>query len=397
MDRARRQAADPCPGCGEAGVRRPYRVLCDGPDRGRLFLMCRTCSRRDWLGRAPAAPAAARRSRKATASAPVQVAATAARKATAREVVLIGGMPAGGKSTLAASFTQQGYQRLNRDAVGGRVDDLLAPLARLLDAGASVVLDNLYATRDSRAGAVKLVREKGVPIRFVLLVASLEDAQFNACLRMVERCGRVLHPEEHKQKPYRDDPNLFPVAVLYKYRKEFQEPTTAEGFAAVEKVKFERRFPAEWTHKAVIFDFDGTLRRHEGKEKYPVHPREVRALTARAARVREYEKQGYLLLGASNQSGVAKGLLTAADAEACFAETLRQLGLTFKEVRYCPHKVPPISCYCRKPGPGMGVELIARHRLDPRQCLYVGDLGTDATFAARCGFRFVDHNEFFKV
>src|SRR5262249_17277959 len=159
---------------------------------------------------------------------------------------------------------------------------------------------------------------------------------------------------------------LFPVAVLYRYRKEFEEPTTAEGFAAVEKVPFVRRYPAEWTNKAVIFDFDGTLRTHVGKEKFPVKPAQVRAMVARAAEVKECQAQGYLLLGASNQSGIARGLLTAADAEACFEETLRQLGVRFAEVLYCPHKVPPISCYCRKPGTGMGVSLIVKHQLDPR-------------------------------
>jgi HAD superfamily hydrolase (TIGR01662 family) len=341
------------------------------------------------------------RSRKSATEAPAPPAeapaAAAARKLTAQEVVLVGGMPAGGKTTVTRQYTEQGYQRLNRDLVGGKVDDLLPRLEQLLAAGELVVMDNLYATRESRAGAVKLAKKAGVPVRFVLMDTSLEDAQFNACLRMVERCGKVLHPEDHKQAAYRDDPNLFPVAVMYRYRKEFQEPTTAEGFAAVEKVKFVRQYPAEWKNRAVIFDFDGTLRTHEGKEKYPLKPAEVRALVERAGKVREYEAQGYLLLGASNQSGIAKGLLTAADAEACFAETLRQLGLTFQEVRYCPHKVPPISCYCRKPGPGMGVELIVKYRLDPRQCLYVGDLGTDASFAARCGFRFVDHNEFFRA
>src|SRR5439155_11725863 len=133
---------------------------------------------------------------------------------------------------------------------------------------------------------------------------------------------------------------------------------------------------------------------HEGKEKYPLRPSEVRAMVERAATVRDYQAKGYLLLGASNQSGVAKGLLSAEDCEACFAETLRQLGLKFAEVRYCPHKVPPISCYCRKPGPGMGVELIVKYKLDPRQCLYVGDAGTDRSFAERCGFPFVDQAEF---
>jgi HAD superfamily hydrolase (TIGR01662 family) len=243
---------------------------------------------------------------------------------------------------------------------------------------------------------VQVAQARGVRIRFELMDTSLEEAQFNACARMVERAGRVLHPEEHKQAPHKDDPNLFPVAVLYKYRKEFEEPTAAEGFAAVEKVAFRRQYPAEWVNKAVIFDFDGTLRTHQGQEKYPLDPKEVRAFRERAPRIREHQAQGYLLLGASNQSGIAKGKLTAAAAEACFAETLQQLGVAFKEVRYCPHKVPPISCYCRKPGPGMGVELITRYKLDPRQCLYVGDMTTDRSFAQRCGFRFADHTEFFR-
>ena len=181
-------------------------------------------------------------------------AVTAGQKPAKQEVVLIGGMPAGGKSTLTRSYTDRGFQRLNRDTVGGAVDDLLPRLDALLAAGASVVLDNLYATRASREGAVKLAKKHGVPVRFVLQDTSLEDAQFNACLRMVERCGKVLHPEDHKQAAYRDDPNLFPVAVLYRYRKEFQEPTTAEGFAAVEEVKFVRQYPAEWKNKAAIFD-----------------------------------------------------------------------------------------------------------------------------------------------
>ncbi len=318
------------------------------------------------------------------------------RTASEQEVVLVGGMPAGGKTSLTRALVEKGYERLNRDTVGGKVDDLLPRLGELLTAGKSVVLDNLYATAESRAGAVKVARQHQVPIRFVLMNTSLEEAQFNACLRMMERCGKVLHPEEHKQAQYREDPNLFPVAVLYKYRKEFEPPSLSEGFSAVESVAFVRRFPSEWKNKAVIFDFDGTLRTHEGKEKYPVKPSEVRAMKARGAQIKRLQAEGYLLLGASNQSGIAKGTLTAAAAEACFDETLRQLDVTFKEVRYCPHKVPPISCYCRKPGPGMGVELIVKYQLDPRQCIYVGDLGTDASFAARCGFQFVDHNEFFR-
>lgn len=273
------------------------------------------------------------------------------------------------------------------------MDDLLPKLDALLAEGRSVVMDNLYATKASRAGAIAVATKRKVPVRFVQMDTSLEDAQFNACVRMMTRCGKVLHPDDHKIAPHKDDPNLFTVAVLHKYRKEFEEPTTAEGFTAIEKTPFARTFPKEWTNKAVSFDFDVTLRTHEGKEKYPLNPSEMRGFKERAGRVREYAKKGYLLLGASNQSGVAKGKLT--DAEACFAETLKQLGIKMLEVRYCPHKILPITCYCRKPGPGMGVELIVKHKLDPQQCIFVGDLGTDRSFAQRCGFQFADHNEFF--
>lgn len=309
------------------------------------------------------------------------------------EVVLVGGMPAGGKTTVTKRFVDKGYTRLNRDLVGGKVDDLIPNMAAALRAGKNVVMDNLYATKASRAEVLKAAG--GNPVNFVLMDTSLEDAQFNACVRMMEKCGKVLHPEDHKDPKYKNDPNLFPVAVIYKYRKEFEKPTTAEGFAAVNTEKFVRVYPADWVNEALIFDFDGTLRTHVGTEKYPVKPSEVRALKERGAKLLRLGKL-VPLLGASNQSGIAKGNLSAADAEACFAETTKQLGVDFKEILYCPHKVPPITCYCRKPGPGMGVQLIYKYKLDPRKCVYIGDMTTDKTFAARCGFKFEDHSEFFK-
>jgi len=128
----------------------------------------------------------------------------------AQEIVLVGGMPAGGKTTITAAYLQRGYQRLNRDTVGGKVDELLPRLEQVLTAGRSAVLDNLYATRASRAAVLALAKKRQVPIRFVLLDTSLEDAQFNACLRMMERCGRVLHPEHHKDPAFKDDPPCSP-------------------------------------------------------------------------------------------------------------------------------------------------------------------------------------------
>lgn len=312
------------------------------------------------------------------------------------ELIMVGGFPASGKTTVTSRYTEKGYTRLNRDTVGGKVDDLLPALNLALSSGKSVVMDNLYATKASRAGVIGVAKKSGVPVTFVLMDTSLEDAQFNACCRMMEKAGRILHPDDHKQARFKDDPNLFPVAVLYKYRKEFEKPTTAEGFAAVQVEKFVRKYPAEWVNKAAIFDFDGTLRTHNGPEKFPTSRDQVVAFAKCTPKILEYAQQGYLILGASNQSGVAKGILTAQDVEDCLDETAKQLGVTFKEIAYCPHKVPPITCYCRKPGVGMAVQLIWKYKLDPRQCIYVGDMTTDKSFAERAGFKFYHESEFFK-
>ncbi len=313
-----------------------------------------------------------------------------------RDVAVVGGYPSAGKSTLVQQLVERGYVRLNRDEAGCSMEELHARIMPLLREGRSVVLDNLYATRASRKAVADAFGDDWPDLfRFVHVETGIEDAMFNACLRMMERHGRVLSPEDLKKPPYKDDPSAYPVAVFYKYRNDFEEPTDAEAFEHIESVPFVRRYPAEWVNKAAIFDFDGTLRTHEGKQKFPVRPSEVRAMRERADKLRRLRAEGYLLLGASNQSGVAKGLLTADDARACIEETVRQLGVPFDEVLFCPHKVPPLTCYCRKPNPGMGVELIVRHRLDPRQCVYVGDQGTDRTFAEKCGFRYEPQDRFF--
>ena len=45
--------------------------------------------------------------------------------------------------------------------------------------------------------------------------------------------------------------------------------------------------------------------------------------------------------------------------------------------------------------PGLGVEFIEVYKLDPKQCIVVGDQTSDKTFARRCGFNYIDANTFF--
>jgi histidinol phosphatase-like enzyme len=45
-------------------------------------------------------------------------------------------------------------------------------------------------------------------------------------------------------------------------------------------------------------------------------------------------------------------------------------------------------CWCRKPLPGLGIELILNHKLDAARSLFVGRSRLDQTFAQRVGFAY---------
>ena len=299
------------------------------------------------------------------------------------ELALIGGLPASGKSTLADYYANQGYVRLSRDAEGGKYKSLLPKLDAALKQGKNVVMDNVFARKDAREMFINVGKQHNAN----------EDAQFNACVRMLQMTGKILEPDEYSLPEFKKNPNLFPVSLLYAFRKEFQAPHESEGFKLISH-RFNRLIPSDWTNKAYIFDFDGTLRTNTGNEKYPTKRSEVHAKTFLRPKLLELQKQGFHLLGVSNQSGIAKGTLTAQDAEDCFQETIKQLDIEFGDIEYCPHSVPPISCYCRKPGPALGVKLIHKYKLNPSLCTFVGDMTTDKTFAKRCGFKFLHIDNF---
>jgi len=306
-----------------------------------------------------------------------------------REVVMLMGFPASGKSTLAKRYIRAGYVPLNRDTIGGTISGVHAKLQNLLQDRIiqHVVLDNTYATAESRSGALKVAARFNVPVRCIWMKTSIEDAQFNAAWRIKSLTGDVLVTKDK-------NPQVFPPVVLFAYRKRFEEPTIKEGFYSVEKVEFERKMPAGYDNSATIFDYDGTLRETISGEKYPRTADDVRLLPGRKAVVDKLIADGAIVLGASNQSGIHKGSLTLADAEHAFARTNRLLGHKI-DVRFCPHRSNPLSCWCRKPMPGMGVRFVMDYKLDPKKVTMVGDMTSDKTFARRCGFKFIHANDYF--
>jgi len=308
-------------------------------------------------------------------------------------VVMICGFPSSGKSTVTKGLLGPEVVVLNRDTEGGTIAGLLPKFEKMLQDQDDVILDNLFPTAEIRKPFIDLCKKYKTSIVCKLVDTSIEDAQFNFVQRMINISGKFLSPDEIKKSKH---PNIFPPTVLFKYKKEFQKPTIEEGFSKVDVIKFTRVDDPEFTNKAIIVDYDGTLRECVGGNgKYPTDINHVKVKDKCKEVLQSYKDKGYLLLGVSNQSGVHKGELTLEKCNELFDYTNKQLGLDI-EYRFCPHQSAPISCYCRKPMNGLGVEFIMKHKLKRQDCIMVGDMTTDKTFATRCGFQYVDQSNFFK-
>ena len=232
-----------------ARIGRAYQVQLSDDDRVRL---------------AQRVPGGARLQRTAPGNAP------AVRAPAAGEIVLIMGLPAAGKSTLAQSFVQQGYTRLNRDEIGGSLRALASRMAGVVRSGLTqLVADNTYTTRQSRAPMLDTAWGLGLRVRGLWLATGIDDAQTNAVWRMIARYGRLLEPEEIRQMSRRD-PGVFAPGVLFRYQRELEPPEASEGFAEIEHVPFVRQLDPAWSNRAVIVRADGVLRRSRAGHRTPL-------------------------------------------------------------------------------------------------------------------------------
>lgn len=306
-------------------------------------------------------------------------------------VVMLMGFPASGKSSVSKQFESPAWVYLNRDTEGGKVKSLVPKMVEAIKARKQVLLDNTFLTKEMREPFLTACRNEGASIECIRMGTSLEDAQMNACLRMIRKYGKILTNDEIKKTK---SPNTFPIAALFAARKKFEEPTLDEGFCAVNEYNFVREWPSDYNNKALIVDYDGTLRKTGSGEKYPRSPKDVIILKGRQAKLKEYLAKGYILLGVSNQSGIGSGKVSEKDVVACFEHTNKLLKHKI-DYRFCPHRAGPGGCYCRKPQVGLGATLIEEYKLDPSSCIFVGDMTSDKTFAKRCGFQYQDAEKFF--
>jgi histidinol-phosphate phosphatase family protein len=139
---------------------------------------------------------------------------------------------------------------------------------------------------------------------------------------------------------------------------------------------------------AVFLDRDGTLIEDRG---YLRDPDQVALLPGASGAVRRLDLAGLPVVVVTNQSGIARGLLTEDD----YLATARRLdallaadGARLAGHYHCPH-LPEVSgpCECRKPGALLYRQAAADLALDLTRSWWVGDRVRDVAAARELGGR----------
>lgn len=133
---------------------------------------------------------------------------------------------------------------------------------------------------------------------------------------------------------------------------------------------------------AVLLDRDGTL---IVDVPYNGDPDRVEPIAGARIALDRLRAAGVRLAVITNQSAVARGLVSRAEVDAVNARVETLLG-PLGPWLICPHG-PGDGCDCRKPRPGLVLGAAARLGVEPGRCAVIGDIGADMEAAAAAGAR----------
>ena len=145
------------------------------------------------------------------------------------------------------------------------------------------------------------------------------------------------------------------------------------------------------SEKAIFLDRDDTLIEDPG---YISNPDQVKLLDGVAEALIQLKTLGYKLIVVSNQSGVARGIVTEKKLEKIhdrLKQLLAEKNAYLDRIYYCPyHPEGVVPKYrkesnCRKPNPGMLLRAVAEMDIDLEQSWCIGNSNRDIEAGERAG------------
>ncbi len=137
--------------------------------------------------------------------------------------------------------------------------------------------------------------------------------------------------------------------------------------------------------KLVILDRDGTI--NEDRDDFVKSPDEWVPIPGALEAIARLNHAGWHTVVATNQSGLGRGTFDMATLNAMHVkmnQMLAKQGGRIDAVFFCPH-APEDACNCRKPAPGLFVQIGERFGVDLADVLVVGDSLRDLQAGAAVG------------
>ena len=139
--------------------------------------------------------------------------------------------------------------------------------------------------------------------------------------------------------------------------------------------------------KLVVLDRDGTINRDS--DQSILSPAEWQPLKGSLEAIARLTQSGHRVVVATNQSGLARGLFDMTTLNAihdAMQRAVHQAGGRIDAIFFCPH-ANDADCACRKPKPGMLLEIGRRLNVPLADVPVVGDALRDLQAAAAVGAR----------
>lgn len=139
--------------------------------------------------------------------------------------------------------------------------------------------------------------------------------------------------------------------------------------------------------KLVVLDRDGVI--NLDSDQYIKSPEEWKPIAGSLEAIARFTQAGFRVVVATNQSGLGRGLFDMATLNAMhdkMHKAVNQLGGRIDAVFFCPH-AQDAGCACRKPQPGMLLEIAARFNLALAGVPVIGDSLRDLQAASAAGAR----------
>jgi len=137
--------------------------------------------------------------------------------------------------------------------------------------------------------------------------------------------------------------------------------------------------------KLIILDRDGVI--NFDSDQFIKHPDEWKPIPGSLEAIARLTREGWRVVVATNQSGLARGLFEMATLNAIHAKMHKAVmvaGGRIEAVFYCAHSAD-MDCACRKPKSGMYQEISTRYARDLQDVPVIGDSLRDLLAAVAVG------------